>query len=204
MLSVENLKEEVYKLYNPNTKLSLDEYNNLISLCVNNFEMSAVIFIYDHMKDNKIVPSTETYNLIDKLHSKTIQESNEIYIKNQDIGKLKPRRRIHKIMKGYNYSDNYNKALVNVDKVKNYIEINPTVIEYPRIKLAKDISKNCSISFDDARYIITNLKKTKYFSEKKKYIAPIKIDDFSKILEINKKSSTPKQTSITNFFQKKN
>ena len=80
--------------------------------------------------------------------------------------KLQPRRRIHKIMKGYNYSENYNNALQHMDKVKNYIKLNPHVKEYPRIKLAKNIAKNCNITFNESRYIITNLKKIKFFGKK--------------------------------------
>ena len=45
-------------------------------------------------------------------------------------------------MKGYNYSKNYNNALQYVNIVKTYIELNPHIKEYSRIKLAKNISKN--------------------------------------------------------------
>ena len=100
---LEDLKQKIYNLYKPGIKLSLNEYNNLIKLCVDINEMAAVVFIYDNMIENKISPDKNTYNLINKLHSKTIRENNEIYIKNQNIGKLNPRRRIHKIIKGYNY-----------------------------------------------------------------------------------------------------
>lgn len=194
---LEDLKKEVYNLYNPDTKLSLNEYNNLIKLCVDINEMAAVVFIYDNMIENKISPDKNTYNLINKLHSKIIKESNNIYIKNQNIGKLNPRRRIHKIIKGYNYSNNYNKALVNVNKVKEYIELNSYIKEFPRIKLAKLISKNCLISFDDARYIITYLKKTKFLNNSLK-----NIEDFSKILNTTKsnKVNELKQNNITNYF----
>ena len=178
------LKERVYKLYNKDYKLSIENYTKLMSDCVYKNEMAAVVFIYDHIKDNGITPSNEIYNLIDKLHSKTVKESNEIYIKNQDLGKLKPRRRIHKIMKGYNYSDNYNKAIIHLDKVKKYIEVNTNVKDYSRIKLAKNISKNCSISFNDIKYIITNLKRTKFL------VKTPKKDDFSKISTIHKNSKT--------------
>lgn len=200
---MDDLKNQVYKLYDNNYKLTLEEYNNLIKSCVNNYEMAAVVFIYDHMKNNNIYPNDQTYNLISKLHSKTIQENNEIYIKNQNVDKLKPRRRIHKIIKGYNYSDNYKNALIHLDKVKTYLNDNPDIKSYHRIKLANTISKKCSITFDEARYIVTNLKKTKFIND----IQDIKIkniDDFTEISKIHnnttKLNNSIKQTSITNFF----
>jgi len=200
---LEDLKQKIYNLYKPGIKLSLNEYNNLIKLCVDINEMAAVVFIYDNMIENKISPDKNTYNLINKLHSKTIRENNEIYIKNQNIGKLNPRRRIHKIIKGYNYSDNYKNALIHLDKVKTYLNNNPDIKSYHRIKLANTISKKCSITFDEARYIVTNLKKTKFINDRE--IVKKKIDDFTEISKIHNNTTylsnnSIKQTSITNFF----
>ena len=198
---MEQLKIEIYKLYNSDIIISLENYNRLIKDCVNRYEMAAVVFLYDDMKSKNINPDKYTYTLIDKLHSKTIPESNEIYIKNQNVGKLKPRRRIHKIMKGYYYSDNYNSALKNLDKVKDYLNNNPAIKNYNKIKLAKNISKQCNINLRDARYIITNLKRTKFLVNEVK-----QIDDFSKISNIHKQTSSTsrvKQTKISEFFKSK-
>ena len=194
------LKDLIYKLYDDNTKYSLIEFNNLIKNCVDYFEMNAVVFLYDSMKRLGINPNKETYNLINKLHSKTIIEKNNIYIKNQNVGKLKARRRIHKIMKGYNYSANYNNALKHLEKVKCYIKKNKEIVNYGRIKLAKNISKNCKITFNESRYIITNLKRTKFLNSLKKnnFLAPYKD------IPINKYSSNlklKKQKKITDFFK---
>jgi hypothetical protein len=94
-----------------------------------------------------------------------IPESKTIYINElNNKNSLQPRRRIHKIMKGYNYTKNYNKALLHKEAVKLYIKSHPEVITLHRIKLAKKISKGCKISFNDARYIITHLKRIKFFS----------------------------------------
>ena len=65
-------------------------------------------------------------------------------------------------MKGYNYSENYNNALQHLELVKSYIILHPEIKTYNKIKLAKTISSKCNITFNDARYIITNLKKTKF------------------------------------------
>jgi len=159
---MDTLKKKIYHLYNMNQAYNLEEYNELIRQCVVLYEMSAVVFLYDNMKHHKITPNKETFKLINKLHSKTCPENNLLVIKDQNIGKLKPRRRIHKIMKGYNYGGNYSNALKNVELVKSHVILNPETRKYNRIKLAKNISNNCNISFDDARYIITHLKKTKF------------------------------------------
>jgi len=198
---MEKLKEIIHKLYNNKLQLNLNEYNSLLYQCVSNYEMAAVVFLYDHMKSNGIIPNEETFKLIDKLHSKKCTENNSIYIPGQNVGKLKPRRRIHKIMKGHNYSDNYQNALKHLDKVKQYILKNPDVKYYSRIKLAKHLSKKCEISFDNARYIITNLKRTKFLK-----IDTPKISDFyntEKFLEAERKSSQlVQQTRISDFFNK--
>ena len=156
------LKTKIYMLYDLTISYSLKEYNDLIKQCCNIYEMSAVVFLYDNMKYHKINPDDETFKHINKLHSKKCLEKNFILIKDSDVNKLKPRRRIHKIMKGYNYSNNYNNALKYIELVKSYIILHPELRDYNRIKLSKNISKNCNINFDDARYIITNLKRTKF------------------------------------------
>ena len=192
---MDNLKDRVNRLYNVEYRLTLEEYNTLLLDCVNRYEMAAVVFIYDHMKQSTIEPNEYTYSIIDKLHSKTVKQSNEIYIKNQNVGKLDPRRRIHKIMKGYNYSDNYNNAMIHLDKVKTFLDNYPEVQKYNRMKMAKTISSKCSISFNDARYIITKLKRTNYLNKKTEY----KIDDFF-ITSSIKSSGLLKQTSIGDYF----
>lgn len=177
---MEELKNKIEWLYDLSNKYTLKEYNSLIKQCANNYEMSAVVFLYDNMKHHNIMPTKETYTIIDTLHSKTCIENYKIQIKDLEKHKLKSRRRIHKIMKGYHYSDNYKNALQYTDKVKKYILENPSIKDYYRIKLAKTLSKKCHITFDEARYIITNLKKTKWL-------------DFS--------GNTSKQKPITDFFK---
>ena len=126
--------------------------------------MSAVIFLYDNMKYHKIIPNDETYHYINKLHDKTCLKKTRFILRMMAKRNYSREERIHKIMKGYNYaSENYNNALQHMDKVKNYIKLNPHVKEYHRIKLAKNMAKNCNITFNESRYIITNLKKTKFW-----------------------------------------
>ena len=69
-------------------------------------------------------------------------------------------------MKGYNYTDNYQKALVHLDKVKQFLDKNPKWKTCEnKIKLAKEISKQCSLNMKTSKYIITNLKRTKFIDE---------------------------------------
>ena len=208
----EQLKKEIYALFNPDIKINREKYNSLILQCVNQYEMAAVVFLYDHMLKNNIQPNNKTFEYIDRLHSKTVQENTKIPIKN-DSGarKLKPRRRIHKIMKGHNYSKKYNNALEgdNVEKVKKFITQNPDVKYLDRGKLARTISKKCGINLVDSRYIITNLKRTKFL-----VIEVREVEDFSQTEELLRKYddehmdrvnssglSTQTQMRISDFFQ---
>ena len=115
-----DLQNEINKLYDKNYKLKTVDYNYLLHNTTKFKEMEATVFIYDHMIFNNVKPDSDTYDLINRLHSKTIYENNKIYIKKSLKKKLKPRRRIHKIMKGYNYSENYQEALIHLDIVKKF------------------------------------------------------------------------------------
>ena len=198
---MDDLKAEIYRLYDVNIKLTLEEYNSLIHSCVSIHEMAAVVYLYDRMKEQGITPNNHTFSLINKLHSKTCKESNIIYIKGQDYRKLPARRRIHKIMKGHNYSDNYNSALEHLEKVKIYLDTNPEIKNYGRIKLAKSLQRGCNITFNEARYIITNLKRTKYLKQDNNCGNTLTLD-LNNPLPISKNINRLKQTNITNYFKK--
>ena len=180
-MNLEILDQKIQNIDNCENK-TLSYYNNLIDSCTKYNEMEAVVYLYDNMIKNKIKPNKRTYALINRLHSKTIKENNKIYVKNLDRTKrLQPRRRIHKIMKGYNYSEKYNNAKKYESKVIEFLDNN---IDFKnmvsqRIKLAKIISKNCNISFNDARFIITSLKRKKYFKNNPKK-TQLKIENFFK------------------------
>ena len=183
-MEIEELSKLIESTYT-RKNISLNEYNNILKSCVYHKEMEATVYIYDEILKKSITPNSYTYSLINKLHSKTIPESNRIKIKYQEAKRrLAPRRRIHKIMKGHNYSDKYNNAKIHEEKVRTFLDNNQNykVMIEKRNKLAKIISKNCNISFNDARFIITSLKRKKYFSS---------IND-------------NKQKSITDFFKKSN
>ena len=131
----------------------------LLQQCVDNNEFTATIFVYDHLLNNGYKGNKTTFSIIETLHSKTLPEHNTINLKPDLKKKLAPRRRIHKIIKGANYSNNYENAKIYIPKVKAFLTINPKLKTESRIPLAKSISKGCNISFNDARYIITSLKR---------------------------------------------
>ena len=82
----------------------------------------------------------EVYNIIKRLHHKTLPENNTIHIPS-NTRQLQPRRRIHKIIKGYDYSDNYNEALEFTDIIKNCINNHPELkSEMNRNKLIMNLN----------------------------------------------------------------
>ena len=148
-------------IYNK-TILSLDGYHALLRKCVDKSEYAAAVFIYDLIKSN-LTPSNITYSILDKLHSKTRQLNHVLKIPIKPKS-LHPRRRIHKIMKGYYYTEKYNKAIIHTPVVKNILSNNPDIQHINnRIKMAKAIKNKCNLSLEDIRFIITHLKRTKYF-----------------------------------------
>ena len=100
-------------------------------------------------------------------------------------------------MKGYNYSDNYNNALKHLDKVKNSLNLKPNIKTYGRIKLAKTLEKECDITFNEARYIITNLKRTKFLNNTTDNSLNLGSLDH---IKSNYNNNTLKQTSIKSYF----
>jgi hypothetical protein len=158
------LQDNINVLLSSQKNITMVEYILLMKECVDDREFKAAVFVYDHILSNKLKPPKDIYDLLDKLHSKTLKNNDTIII--QSSGRsLDPRRRIHKIMKGYNYSDNYTNALQHLDKVKVYLNSTKDVPSIEnKNKLAKHISVNCNICIKDAKYIVTNLKRTKFFN----------------------------------------
>ena len=157
---MEMLQESIHKI---NLIHDIVELNDLMRRCVELYEMTAVIFIYDYMKRNKHDPNEITYRLINKLHSKTVLENSNLIIPDNAKKKLQSRRRIHKIMKGYDYS----KALKNKEIIIDYLHKNP--YEYDgknknhEKRLCNELKSNCKLSIDEIRHILTYLKRCKFF-----------------------------------------
>ena len=161
-LIYDELQRDMDEIIYNKTILSLDGYHALLTKCVDKNEYAAAVFIYDTIKSN-LKPSNITYSILDKLHSKTRQLNNILKTPIKPKS-LHPRRRIHKIMKGYYYTEKYNKAIINTPLVKNIMADYPDILHINnRIKMAKAIKNKCNLSLDDIRFIITHLKRKKYF-----------------------------------------
>ncbi len=141
----------------------INEFNNLLKKCANLYQLEAVVYIFDYMKQLKFKPDDETYRILNTLHSKKIQDKSNLIVQKGSKKTLQPKRRIHKIMKGYNYS----KALKNKDIVINYLTNN----EYDydgkdkrKEKVLINVLKlHCKLPVPDIRHILTYLKRQKYF-----------------------------------------
>lgn len=175
------LQTDIDNLSKPGPILNLIQYHQLLERCVQGQEFAATVYVYDHLLAKGLKPEKETFQIIERLHSKTLPEKNTIYLKPDGKKKLQPRRRIHKIIKGYHYSDNYNAAKVYIPKVKAFLAINLKYKQEPRIKLAKIISRGCHISFNDARYIITSLKREGFLPKDVIKSSSQGLDKFTKI-----------------------
>ena len=187
-----NLQNEINGLYLKKTGIPLEAYHTLLNQCVINSEFTATVFVYDHLLNSGLKATDETFKIIEPLHSKTLPESNKIYLKPTLEKHLAPRRRIHKIMKGHNYSSNYENAKIYLPKVKAFLSINHNFKTQPRITLAKTISNGCNISFNDARYIITCLKREGYLNS-------MEMDNKMKKNKLSGQIGNPK--SLDHFFK---
>ena len=158
--------------------LSYDFYKSLITAAVNQKEFAATVFLFDHMKTNNLKPKEDIYAIINKLHSKTLPESKKIKLPLNTHKNLQPRRRIHKIMKGHNNKEAYDNAKNNSNIVKEYLLKNKDIAKMNnRIVMAKKIKQNCELDMKQIRFIITHLKRTKFFDQ---FTTQTKISNFFK------------------------
>ena len=158
--------------------LSYDFYKSLIIAAVNQKEFATTVFLFDHMKSNNLKPKDDIYTVIDKLHSKTLPESKKIKLPISIQKTLQPRRRIHKIMKGHNNKEAYGDAKNNSNIVKEYLLKNKEIAKMTnRIAMAKKIKQNCDLNMKQIRFIITHLKRTKFFDQ---FTTQTKISNFFK------------------------
>jgi hypothetical protein len=152
------------ELNNINKLNDITKLNDLLKKCANHYELESVVYIFDYMKQHKHTPNELTYRILDTLHSKKIQDSSKLAVPTNNKRKLQPKRRIHKIMKGYNYS----KALKNKAIVINYLtnhryDYNGKDKKQEKI-LINILKQECKLPVADIRHILTYLKRQKYFT----------------------------------------
>ena len=145
------------------SKLSQKKYHEILLGCAMLGEMRACVFVYDHMLSKNIKPTKETISILQKVHSKTLTSNDTVLMHSRDTRKMLPRRRIHKIVKGANYSDLYNGACEkHLGSVRAFLDTNSSLKQLHKHKLCRYISTELSIPEKDVRYVITKLKRTKY------------------------------------------
>jgi hypothetical protein len=143
------------------TPLNIEQYKNLINKTTKSFEFEATIFFFDHMKQNKISPDEEIFQMINRLHKKEIQEKNTLKIPNKEKRKLQPKRRIHKIMKGQLNMNSYQEAKNHLPAAKKLLKENPEVKEMKRFKIIDFLAKELKIEKKEAKNLVTALKRAK-------------------------------------------
>jgi hypothetical protein len=153
------------ELNNINALNDINEFNDLLKKCANLYQLEAVVYIFDFMKQHKYTPNENTYRILDTLHSKKIQDKSNLIVQKGSKKTLQPKRRIHKIMKGYNYS----KALKNKDIVINYLTNHRYDYDGKDKKKEKALINvlklHCKLPVADIRHILTYLKRQKYFTK---------------------------------------
>ena len=99
-------------------------WNELLSACTQRRELCACVLVYDAMVARK-VPLDRAFMILDTVHSKSIEGHDTLLLGGVDPCKLGAKRRIHKIMKGYHYSANYNAVcdahLVGINEYLNQL-----------------------------------------------------------------------------------
>ena len=161
------------------------------------------------IKEHGYEPTDRVYELINHLHSKTIPEAYVYSVPGTRARSLAPRRRIHKIMKGHTYTQKYQAALKYVPTVKIFLTQNPKLVLCGRIKLAKKISSKCKISFDTARFVITNLKRTGFIETLSKTTECVQVhtketESGMQTRSGNFSSGVPRQQTLDRFFSVRN
>ena len=155
------------KIDNIDNIKNIVEFNELLINCVDKYEMTAVVFIYDIMKQKKIQLNDRTYEIINKLHSKKVKENNTIKLQNTSLGKkLQPRRRIHKIMKGYNYKNALKKKNIVIAYLNNNNYDYDGHDNNNKKKLNIDIKKSTQLTDTEINFILGYLNRIKFFETK--------------------------------------
>lgn len=169
-MDISIVKEHIYNMEISDIivkQLDQQQYHDILHACAMLGEMRACVYVYDHMQNRgKFKATKETIEILNMVHSKTLMCYDTLLRHPCDTTKLSPRRRIHKIVKGANYSESYNKACDNhLESIKVFLNMNPLFKIWEKTKLIRHIGKQLSIPEKDVRYVITRLKRTKYFEK---------------------------------------
>lgn len=159
-----DLSHRLQLLLTPTYHPDISVYLSLLKNSVELQEFRAAVFVFDQIKATSSVIPEEAYQVLERLHSKTLPESSRVTVPVLDPSAktLAPRRRIHKIIKGWKLKQTNQVATVFIPKVKGFLECHSDLKTIPRIKLAKKIASGCHLDFETSRRIITKLRQTGY------------------------------------------
>lgn len=162
-MQVDEIRSQLLKLDTHQINMDLNGYTTLLKECVQRKEMRASVFIYDDMKRCGYTPDEDVYQLLNALHSRDLPENDTLMISPPQKGVLQPRRRIHKIMKGHLYSENYEAACEEYLKpIIEFLKNNPEKKSLNKDRLIPLITKELGIDKRSVRYVMTKLKRTNF------------------------------------------
>lgn len=173
-----DLSHQLQLLITPTYNPDISVYISLLRKSVELKEFRTAVFIFDQIKSRGWTPTEEVYQILEELHSKTLPESNKVKVPivNPGAKTLAPRRRIHKIIKGWRMKQTNQISIQYLPKAKGLLECRPDYKRLPRIELAKKIANGCHLDFETSRRIVTKLKQTGYLP---KDIAAPKVSSFN-------------------------
>ena len=70
---------------------SINKLNDLLKKCANLFQLEAVVYIFDYMKQHKYNPDNNTYKILDTLHSKKTQDKSNLIVQKSSKKTLQPK-----------------------------------------------------------------------------------------------------------------
>eukprot|EP00005_Dracoamoeba_jomungandri_P007059 CAMPEP_0174275212 /NCGR_PEP_ID=MMETSP0439-20130205/59704_1 /TAXON_ID=0 /ORGANISM="Stereomyxa ramosa, Strain Chinc5" /LENGTH=177 /DNA_ID=CAMNT_0015367297 /DNA_START=46 /DNA_END=579 /DNA_ORIENTATION=- len=149
----------------------MEDLEELLKLCAGERELSAAVFIYDHIRAHN-QPSANTFNALMLMHPKNVLDANSILLPSPSSPRrtLSPKRRIHKICKARTNSSNLTdlKEKLDFGSVGAVLASNKEAIQ--RLNRAQFINwlfhrEELPLTRKQARLLVTSLKRRKMVSE---------------------------------------
>lgn len=163
------------------SKLSLEEHIALLKLCSKHKEVAAAVYIYDSFKESYPNSIESVKDVMLSMHSKKLQPNDTIVVQVynflafislcqvKDGKKLDPKRRIHKICKGWQVKDRNSNVADKKEEVKLWVLENKDQVENckGRTNLARLFEKKFSVTRKEGKTLVTNMKQRKVLKEEK-------------------------------------
>eukprot|EP00040_Diaphanoeca_grandis_P004289 m.27924 g.27924 ORF g.27924 m.27924 type:complete len:231 (-) comp15835_c0_seq1:1711-2403(-) len=199
-MAASELTEKLRLAMTPDYQGGNVEFLALLRQCVDQREFAAAVFVWDQLFVRGWKPIDAAYRLLEGLHSKKIQESKAVKVPHVTPQALAPRRRIHKIIKGWRIKQVNVGVFDYVDKAIDVLNTNPNLKTLHRHQLAKALRKLCNIAdLETARRLVTKLKQKKILPPKSEQIKQEKKTSE----DMHKQRKPGKSTNTSSQFKKK-